>query len=166
MSKTQERKTLLGKICFFFLQDTVKRETTFRVKNLTQRWTQSGLFFQGRFFRFFKKDRWEIRCLSPSLAILCLQKRYCSSAFVYWEVSFIEELIHRRFLLQQPLSRSTRIRSSSRQYLFISSGKSVLLLRLSATCPQEKSSHKKDHTYLTEEYFTCLLKNLSQSGHL
>ena len=80
-SKTHERKTLLGKILEFFLQDTVK--TTFRIKNLIQRWTQSGLFFQGHFFRFFKKDRGGIMCLSLSLAILCLQKRYCCLAFLY-----------------------------------------------------------------------------------
>ena len=65
----------------FSPQDTVK--TTFRIKHLTQRWTQSGLFFQGHFFRFFKKDRGRITCLSLSLAVLCLQKRHCYSAFLY-----------------------------------------------------------------------------------
>ena len=148
MSKTHERKTSLGKILEFFLQDALK--TTFRIKNLTQRWTESGLFSKGTFFDFLKKDWGGIRCLSLSLAILCLQKHYCCSAFLYWEVSFVEELIYLRFLVQQLLSRITRIRSSSRQYLFISAGKSVLFLKLSATCPQEKSTHKKDHAYLTD----------------
>ena len=80
-SKTCERKTLLEKILEFFLQDTVK--TTLRIKDLIQRWTQSERFFQGRFFWFFKKDRGGTMCLSLSLAILCLQKRYCCSAFLY-----------------------------------------------------------------------------------
>ena len=131
----------------FLLQDIVK--TTFRMKNLTQRWTQSGLFFQGHFFQFFKKNRGGIICFSLSLAILCLRKRCCCSAFL---------LIHLRFLVQQLLSHLARI--WSRQYLFISSGISVLLLKLSTTCLQEKSSHKKDHAYLTDqEYFTLLQVN-------
>ena len=57
--------------------------------------------------------------------------------------------------------------------IHFSSGKSVPLLKLSTSCPQEKSSHKKNHAYLTDsEYFTCLLKkrsrlqHISQSGHL
>ena len=79
--KTHEIKTLLGKILDFFLQDTVK--TTFRIKDLIQRWRQLGLFFQGHFVWFFKKDRGGTMCLSLSLAILCLQKRYCCSAFLY-----------------------------------------------------------------------------------
>ena len=65
----------------FFLQDTVK--TTFRIKKLTQRWIQSGLFFQGHFFQFSKKDKGGIMFLSLSLAILRLQKRYCCSSFLY-----------------------------------------------------------------------------------
>ena len=35
----------------------------------------------------------------------------------------------------------------------------VIFLKLSTVCPKEKSSHKKNHAYLTDsEYFTCLLK--------
>ena len=81
-SKTHERKALLGNLVEFFLQDTVK--TTFQMKNLTQRWTQSGPFFQnqGTFFDFLKRTGEEL-CFSLSLAILCLQKRYCCSAFLY-----------------------------------------------------------------------------------
>ena len=41
--KAHERKALLGKTLGFFLQEPVK--TIFRMKNLTQRWRQSGPFF-------------------------------------------------------------------------------------------------------------------------
>ena len=79
-----------------------------------------------------------IMCFSLSLAILCLQKRSCSSTFLNQNVSFIEELIHLGFsLVQQLLSRLPRIRL--RQYLFISSVKSFLPPKLSTLCPQEKS---------------------------
>ena len=89
LSKAHERKALLGKILEFLLQDAVK--TTFRMKNLTQRRTQSGPFFQhqGTFFYFLKRTvgrgGWGggIMCFSLSLAILCLQKHYCCFAFFY-----------------------------------------------------------------------------------
>ena len=78
-------------------------------------------------------------------------------------------VIHRRFsVVQQFLSCLPRIRPG--HYLFISSRKSYLPLKLSTVCPQEKSSHKKNHG--DSEYFTCLLKkcsylqHISQSGHL
>ena len=82
-SKTHERKDLLGNLVEFFLQDTVK--TTFRMKNLTQRWTQSGPFFKFRaLFGFSKKDRGGIMFLTEfCYTVLCLQKRYCCSAFLY-----------------------------------------------------------------------------------
>ena len=80
-SKTHEIKTLLGKILEFFLQDTIK--TTFRIKDLIQRWAQLRPFSQGHFFRCFKKGRGRIMCLSLSLAILCFQKCYCCFAFLY-----------------------------------------------------------------------------------
>ena len=79
------------------------------------------------------------------------------------------KVIHLKFsVVQQFLSCLPRIRS--RQYLFVSSTKSYLPLQLSTACPQEKSSHKKNHA--DSEYFTCLLKkcsyqqHMSQSGHL
>ena len=57
------------------------------------------------------------------------------------------------------MSRLPRIRS--RQYLFISSGKSFPPLRLSTACPQEKSSHKEDFAYLNDsEYFTFVEETL------
>ena len=63
-------------------------------------------------------------------------------------------------MVQQLLSCLPRIRS--KQYLFILSRKSYLPLKLSAAYPQEKSSHKKNHAYLTDsEYFTWLLKKYS-----
>ena len=80
-SKTHEIKTLLGKILECFLQDTVK--TKYRIKDLIQRWTQLGLFSKGHFFQFSKKDKGGIMYLSLSLALLCLQKRYCCFAFLY-----------------------------------------------------------------------------------
>ena len=81
-SKTHNRKALLGKISEFLLKDTVKN--TFPMKNSTQRWTQSGPFYQnqGTFFDFLKRTGEEL-CFSLSLAILCLQKRNCCSAFLY-----------------------------------------------------------------------------------
>ena len=82
-SKTHGRKALPGKILEFFFQDTVK--TTFRLKNLTQRWTQLEFFFAKlvHFFRFSKKDRGGITCFSLSLAILCLLKCYYCFIFLY-----------------------------------------------------------------------------------
>ena len=72
----------------------------------------------------------------------------CWSAFLYENVSFIEELRHLRFsMVQKFLSRLLRIRS--RQYMFIWSGKSFHPLNLSTFCPQEKSNHNKSHAYLT-----------------
>ena len=120
----------------------------------------------GYFFQFSKNYWGGIMCFLMSLAILCLQKRYCYSAFLYWDISFVEDLIHLRFsLVQQLLSLLSKTRS--RQYLIISSGKSVLLLKLSRACPQEKSSHKKNHAYLTDsKYFTCLLKKRSREAHV
>ena len=52
LSKTR-KKGSAGKYFVFFLLDTLK--TTFQMENLTQTWTQSGLFFQksGYFFRFW-----------------------------------------------------------------------------------------------------------------
>ena len=51
--------------------------------------------------------------------------------------------------------------------------KKVTFLKLSAVCSNEKSSHKKNHAYLTDsEYFACLLKkcsyllDMSHIGHL
>ena len=69
----------------------------------------------------------------------------------------MEELIHVRFsMVQQFLSHLPKIRS--RQYLFISSRKSYIPLKLFTACLQGKSSHKKNHPYLTDsKYFTCLL---------
>ena len=54
-SKTSEKKALQGIILEFFLRDTLK--TTCWMKNLAQRWTQSGPFFQksGQFFRCPKR---------------------------------------------------------------------------------------------------------------
>ena len=43
--KNTQEKGPAEKILEFFLQDTFK--TTFRMKNLTQRWTQSRSFFQN-----------------------------------------------------------------------------------------------------------------------
>ena len=90
----------------------------------------------------------------------------CWSAFLYENVSFIEELRHLRFsMVQKFLSRLLRI--MSRQYLFIWSGKSFHPLKLSTSCPQEKSNHKKNHAYLTDsEYSTCFLKKHSCLKHL
>ena len=53
--KKTEKEALQGNILEFFLLDTLK--TTFWMENLTQRWTQSGPFFQkpGHFFQFFKR---------------------------------------------------------------------------------------------------------------
>ena len=66
-------------------------------------------------------------------------------------------------MVRQFLPRLTRIRS--RRYLFISLRKSHLPLKLFTVCPQEKSSHKKKHAYLTDsEYCTCLLKMLLPVG--
>ena len=55
--KNTRKKGPAGKNLELFLQNTVK--TTFRIKNLTQRWIQSGPFFAklGHFFEFSKKDR-------------------------------------------------------------------------------------------------------------
>ena len=93
-------------------------------------------------------------------------KLSCWSAFLYENVSFIEELRHLRFsMVQKFLSRLLRIKS--RQYLFIWSGKSFHPLKLSTSCPQEKSNHKKNHAYLTDsEYSTCFLKKRSCLKHL
>ena len=83
--------------------------------------------------------------------MICVQKHYCCSAFLYWNVSLIEELIHlrlsvvQRFLLYLP-------RIKSRQYLIISSIKSYLPLKLSTDYSQEKSSQKKNHA--DSEYFS------------
>ena len=54
-SKTQENEAPERKILEIFLPDTLK--TTFWMENLTQRWTQSGLFFPKyrHFFRFSKR---------------------------------------------------------------------------------------------------------------
>ena len=91
-----------------------------------------------------------------------------------FRISLLNRFIHRRVIhlgfsmVQQFLSCLPRIRS--RKYLFISSRKSYLPLKLSPVCPQEKSSRKKNHA--DSEYFTCLLKkcsylqHMSQSGHL
>ena len=95
--------------------------------------------------------------------MLLLFRIFLLRRFIYRRV------IHLRFsVVQQFLSCLPRIRS--RQYLFVSSTKSYLPLQLSTACPQEKSSHKKNHA--DSEYFTCLLKkcsylqHMSQSGHL
>ena len=68
-------------------------------------------------------------------------------------------------MVQQFLSRLARIRP--RQYLFISLRKSHLPLKLFTACPQQKSSHKKNHAYLTDsEYFTCKLKMLLPAAYV
>ena len=53
--KNTEKKAPQGKVLELFLLDTLK--TTFWMENLTQRWIQSGPFFQnqGAFFYFQKR---------------------------------------------------------------------------------------------------------------
>ena len=62
--KTWSRR---GKVWSFFILDTVK--TTFRMKNLTQRWKQSGPSFPKlEHFSNLQKRAWEI---SPPLPPSC-----------------------------------------------------------------------------------------------
>ena len=55
--KTQEKEGPQGNIFKFFLIDTL--ETTFWMKNVTQRWIQSGNFFpkSGHYFWFLQRDK-------------------------------------------------------------------------------------------------------------
>ena len=55
-SKTQEKEALPRSVLEIFLLDTLK--TKLWMENLTQRWTQSGLFFQiqDTFFHFLKRQ--------------------------------------------------------------------------------------------------------------
>ena len=86
---------------------------------------------------------------------LCLQKRHCSSAFPYQNVSFIKELI----ILDSPWYSNSCHKYISRQYILILSGKSFLPLKLSIASSQEKYSQQKNLAYPTDsEYFICLLK--------
>ena len=56
-SKTQEKEAPQENILDFFLLNTLK--TTFWMENWTQRWTQSGLSFQGQSTVFtFQKGQW------------------------------------------------------------------------------------------------------------
>ena len=66
--KSIRKRGTAGKRFRVFLPiDTLK--TTFSVKNLTQRWTESGLFFEksGHFFRF-SQSAGEASPLPPSCA--------------------------------------------------------------------------------------------------
>ena len=60
-------------------------------------------------------------------------------------------------MVQQFLSRLPRIRP--RQYLFLSSIKSYLPLKLSTACLQEKSSHKKTRAYLIQNISHACWRN-------
>ena len=96
-----------------------------------------------------------------SVHLLCLNEVYTVNSGL---TNFIVlQRLHENLtfsLVQHFLSRLPRIRS--RQYRFISSGKSVLPIKLSTAYPQEKSSQTTNHAYLTDsEYFTCLLKKHS-----
>ena len=100
-----------------------------------------------------------------SLAILCSQKCYCCS-----EISLLRSFIYRGSNTSQILlGATTRVTLNKNQIIAISfsSRKSVPLLKLSIACPQEKSSHKKNHAYLTgSEYFTSLLKKCCRLQHM
>ena len=147
------------------------------MKNLIQRWTQSGTFFQ-KYFHFFRFSTPLPTQLRTSTGFIILGNsglgnfvdvqhlHFFLTQFIYtlfiktpllFCISLFKSFIFRRFdtfrfsLMQQFLSRL--LRTWSRRYLLISSGK------ISTACPQEKSSLKKNHADLTDlEYFTCLLK--------
>ena len=115
--------------------------------------TIRAFFSQNRVhFLIFLKDRGRLATFLPIVAqLLCL-----TEAKVYTVNSdltnFIDvQRLHENLtfsLVQQLVSSLPRIRS--RQYRFISSGKSVLPIKLSTAYPQEKSSQKKKYAYLTD----------------
>ena len=87
-------------------------------------------------------------CFSLSLAILYLQKRYCCYTFL-------------SFLLGATIP-ATLTKNQVKAISIHFFRKSFPSLNLSNACPEEKSSHKKNHAYLTDsECFTCLLKKRS-----
>ena len=90
----------------------------------------------------------------------------CCSTLLYLNVSFIAESRHlRSSTVQKFLTRVTRIRSTP--FLFIWSEKGFFHFKLYTTYPQEKSNHKKSHSYLADsEHSTCLLKKYPRPQHL
>ena len=86
-----------------------------------------------------------------SIILSCLGEAKFLLLTLTWQTSLTFNFCTNTFLLCLP-------RIMSRQYLFISSRKRYLSLKLSTVCPQEKSSHKKNHA--DSEYSTCLLKNV------
>ena len=155
--KYTKKKTPLGKRGFF---SYILLKPHFKWKISPKDAHKQGLFSQNRVhFLIFLKDRGRFATFLAIIAhLLCL-----TEAKVYTVKSdltnFIDvQCLHENLtfsLVQQLVSSLPRIRS--RQYWFISSGKSVLPIKLSTAYPQEKSSQKKNYAYLTDsEYFTCL----------
>ena len=121
----------------------------------------------GHFFRFSKKDRRGIMFLTEFSYTLF------TKTLLLFCISLLSFIYRRGNTSQILLGATTPVTLNKNQIKTIHflSGKSVPLLKLSTVCPQEKSSHKKIHAYLTDsEYFTCLLKKrsrlqyMSQSG--
>ena len=100
-----------------------------------------------------------------------------TKTLLLFRISSLKRLLYRRVNTSKTLhGAAIPITLAKNQVKIISVHffiKKVTFLKLSTVCPKEKSSHKKNHAYLTDsEYFTCLLKkcshqqHMSQNGHL
>ena len=87
MSKTPEKEAPQGSILQFFLPDILK--TTFWMENLTQRLTQSWLFFKilGYFLRFSKRTGGApLSPLSPLVVCLWVWLNMCQYPWIYLNI--------------------------------------------------------------------------------
>ena len=115
-SKTQENEAPERKILEIFLPDTLK--TTFWMGNLTQRWTQSGLFFPKyrHFFRFSKRagktsplnpscmpENALISLNLPEYPLKSFNKLFYARALKYgWSSYMFERLLKMPWVLRKP----------------------------------------------------------------
>ena len=118
----------------------------------------------GYFFQFSKKDGRGIMFLTEFSYTLF------TKMLLLFCISLLRSFIYRTGNTSSILLGATApvaLNKNQIKAINFSSGKSVPLLKLSTACPQEKSSHKKNHAYLTDsEYFTCLLKKRSSLQHM
>ena len=143
------------------------------MKNLTQRYTQSGPFLQNQntFFDFLRGQgrnyvfltEFSYTLFTKTLLLFCIS---LSKRFIYRRVNTSQIF----------LGATTPVTLNKNQIKVISIHfirKNCPSSKVIYCLPTKKTNHKKNHAYLTDsQYFTCLLKeryplqHMLQSGHL